>query len=832
MLAVRAAEAPDCVAVRDIARGADLTREGLEAASDLLAARLAAEGLGPGDLVCHFGSPGSPRIAAFTGAFKAGCAFAALEPGQPDAALVGILEATGARLVLVDDAAGTARMSRLAPVFLLPAPESVDRQTTAVFTPTPMADDAPAVVRFTSGSSGLPKVISQNVEIMERLLKMYPWHYCLGPQDRTCMTGSWWAGLYFTALTKGATLVMADFAALGPQGLAEALRGEGVTHLSTFTAAFRALVAAGPAPFPALREIGLSGEALSAQDARAFDRITAPGAIIRNGYSSNEVPLITSWIHTHGDPIAWEWMPLGRPDAPDTVRVLDAAGADAAEGEVGEIVVEGRHFAHGWIGRPKETAAAFRDSPDRPGDRQWFSGDLGWFDGAGVLHGAGRRDDQVKILGYNVRLMEVERSLAALPGVAEAAAMVSGGPGGVRRLAAHVVPEPGVTLIPSDLRRALGAAHPRWMVPGRIRIADALPRTKGTRKVLRRALPDPFQEPGHAVGEGGPPCGPTEKAVARVWREMLGDDEFGREDDFFDVGGDSLQAMTMALHCEAVLGVRLLFESLVLDGATIAGIARRLDAARAAGRSLAGGRLVPLNRPAAPERPLLYAMHVATGDLSDLLALSDAMAGRASVIGVRPVSDQDARSRMRDYGVDAAEAIDADLRASPGGAPRGGPVLLGFSFGALVALEAAQALVAQGRDAPRLILLDPPIPWMRRAPVLSRLRATVQRSGAIAALKEAGRMLGAPKLGGRRAAAGAALTLAAPSKAAQSTPSLLLLAGDARSVERRETAMRALLGPSMEVLRAPGLHMDLVSVETAPRLAARITDWLERTSTA
>jgi acyl-coenzyme A synthetase/AMP-(fatty) acid ligase len=826
-IARHAAERPDSIVLRDVARGTDLTRASLDAASDRLAAWLAAEGFGRRDVVLHLGGVGTPRMTAMIGASKAGCAFGAPDPAMPDPVVADLFRKVGAKLALVDDDAARARFAPMIRTEILPPPETADRTAIPRFDPVRTNDDDLAIVRFTSGSSGTPKCPAMDTVSMAAGLAGTPASEILTPQDRTLVAGSWWPNSLRAMLAQGTTLTLCDFAMLGPGKLAETLLTHRITYMEIFTAGYRALAVTGAGPFPNLRIIKLAGEALRADDLRNFERMTVPAARLHNLYAASECQIGATYIHIHGAPIP-DSVPLGTCDQPGIMRILDPSGEELPVGEVGEIVAHGAHLSIGWLGLPEETATCFEIPPGNPAARRWFSGDLGWRDAQGVLHSAGRKDDQVKIRGYNVRLTEVEHAIARLPGVRDVVAVAPMGPGGVRRLAAFVIPSPGPSPDPLDLRRRLSETYPGWMVPGRIRIVDAFPRTGLTRKVKRQAFPDPFAELAEGGGEGGPPRGETEALVAEVWRETLGAGGFGREDDFFDIGGDSLQAKIMTLECEARLGVYMPFETLMLDGATIAAIAERLDAARRrSGQAGEGAQLVPLNRLDRRAHRVIHAMHTGGGDLSDLLPLAHALEGRARMIGIRPGGQVHPRTRMPDYGRDAADAVvGGAAEVEAGAAPT---VLVGFSFGALVAAEAARALAAGGRPAPRVVLIDPPAPWCRRLAVLGRLRDAARSHGAVEAGKIALAMLDLPWIGGARGpAAAAALALARPPTPPLGQRTLLTIAVDNPGSDAREAAWRALLGEEVEVLRLPGGHMDQVRSAMAPHLAAEIWAWLDR----
>ena len=124
--------------------------------------------------------------------------------------------------------------------------------------------------------------------------------------------------------------------------------------------------------------------------------------------------------------------------------------------------------------------------------------------------------------------------------------------------------------------------------------------------------------------------GPTEQQIAGIWRDILGHGEFGRDEDFFDLGGDSLQAMALLTAIEQKLGKRLPFESLILNGATIADLTQRISlASTGAGE----GACIPLNQGGSPA--VLVAMPPVGGHLSDYLELAHAFKGVCSLIGIR-----------------------------------------------------------------------------------------------------------------------------------------------------------------------------------------------------
>jgi hypothetical protein len=255
---------------------------------------------------------------------------------------------------------------------------------------------------------------------------------------------------------------------------------------------------------------------------------------------------------------------LGVPIPDLQVYVLDRHQEPVPIGAPGEIWVGGDGLARGYLGRPAMTAERFRPHPwsSEPGSRLYRSGDLARRRSDGDLEYLGRIDRQVKVRGFRVELAEVESALAQESGVREAVVDVLEDPSGTGgRLVAWVVPREEEPLSVAELRSRLGARLPAYMVPSAWVFLPALPLTTNG-KVDRRALPAPegrgvevpFVEPRTA----------TERELAAVWREILGVDRVGAEDDFFELGGHSLLAARVAARMRTVfhldLSVRLLFD--------------------------------------------------------------------------------------------------------------------------------------------------------------------------------------------------------------------------------------------------------------------------------
>ena len=206
-------------------------------------------------------------------------------------------------------------------------------------------------------------------------------------------------------------------------------------------------------------------------------------------------------------------------------------------------------MADGYLDRADLTAERFVPDPwsDRPGARLYRTGDrLRWL-GNNQIDFLGRVDHQVKLRGYRIELEEIEASISAHPEVRECAVAVRGD-AGAERLIGYVVPEgpaSGVSTSFLDrIREFLGTRLPPYMVPAAIAVLDALPKTPNG-KVDRARLPEPSRVRGAGGPAAHPPSTPAEVAIAAVWQELLGRDQIGIHDNFFDLGGHSLMAIAI-----------------------------------------------------------------------------------------------------------------------------------------------------------------------------------------------------------------------------------------------------------------------------------------------
>jgi hypothetical protein len=241
-------------------------------------------------------------------------------------------------------------------------------------------------------------------------------------------------------------------------------------------------------------------------------------------------------------------VPIGRPIGNTRVYIVDDADRPVPVGVTGELLIGGDGVALCYHNRPDLTAQRFGDDPFVPGGRVYRTGDLARWRGDGVLLFQGRADHQVKLRGFRIELEEIEAVLATHPGVAEAVAAIRPGADGEGQLVAWIVPR-GALPATEALRAHLAGRLPPYMLPSAWTFLAGLPRTPNG-KVDRKALPDPAAAPAAASLA---PRTDVEQRLAGLWRDVLGRDSVGVNDNFFDLGGHSLLLATLQARLNADL---------------------------------------------------------------------------------------------------------------------------------------------------------------------------------------------------------------------------------------------------------------------------------------
>jgi amino acid adenylation domain-containing protein len=513
----------------------------IDARANRVAAGLIAAGVGVGSPVALLLERSPEAIVAVLGILKAGAAYLPLDPAYPAERIAFAVNDAHAAVVIT---ATDATLPGVAAAVILF--DQLERAIPGAALPS-LDSHALAYVMYTSGSTGTPKGAEITHRSIIRLVRDVSF-VDLAAEPRVLHA----APLGFDASTleiwgpllNGGTCVIHDERIPTGCGLAGTIEHHDVRIAWLTAALFNAIVDDDASRLRGLDQLLIGGEALSPSHVRkAYAAL--PDIVIINGYGPTEC---TTFAATYRIPREFDErarsIPIGRPIADTTLHVLNPRGELVPVGVIGELHIGGAGLARGYLGQPELTAERFITHPSGAvGERLYRTGDLVRWLPEGVIEFIGRADGQVKIRGYRIEVGEIEVALQQLPGVRACAVLAREDRPEQKRLVAYYVAD-DAAITTRHLREQLGRTLPEFMVPAIYIRLDALPVTPNG-KLDRRALPVPDSRRPELVDAYVPAAGPTEQRLCALFAEVLGLDQVGRHDQFFELGGNSLLAVRL-----------------------------------------------------------------------------------------------------------------------------------------------------------------------------------------------------------------------------------------------------------------------------------------------
>ncbi|HYQ68252.1 non-ribosomal peptide synthetase [Actinophytocola sp.] len=602
LFAAQVSRTPDAIAV--ISGGTGLTFAEVDTGAARLAARLAEDGAGPGEVVALHLDRGPAMVTGLLAVLRTGAAFVPLDVAYPAERLRWMLEDAGAGLVVSD----SPLPGDFGDLVVVPA----DAGNADPARPRRVREIAPAsaaYLMYTSGSTGPPKGVVVEHRQLAHMCAAWAEVYGLGerPQRFVSVTGfgtDLFIADFARSALRGGTMVIAPREAVtDPALLLDLVERTGATALEMLPSLARALgrEAVRRGGMPPLDLLSVGSETWPAQDGRELLALLDRDTRLVNAYGATETTVDSCLFRLEPGEAEQAWrdaasVPIGRPVPGTAVHVLDDRMEPVT---VGELYVGGDGVARGYHRRPGLTASRFLPDPFAPGRTLYRTGDLVRRRADGVLEHLGRTDDQVKVRGFRIEPAEIEGLLVRHPAVDRAVVAAPGEPGR-RRLVGYVVAAGERTPTVDELRDFLAARLPDHMVPTAFVALERFP-TLPDGKVDRRALPAP-----PLVTNGTAPRTEAERVLAEIWREVLEVERVGVDDNFFDLGGDSILGIQVAALARARLGLALPHRAL-FDRPTVAQLAASpaVPAAEVAVR--AGG---PDDRhPLSPAQRRLWFLH-------------------------------------------------------------------------------------------------------------------------------------------------------------------------------------------------------------------------------
>lgn len=744
----QARRTPDAVAVVSASEATRLTYRELNSRANQLAHHLRGLGVRAEDRVGLFLDRGTDLIEAMLAVHKAGGAYLPLDPDHPADRLDFLLRDVDAKLVVT-----TGELAARLP----DGPWTPVRVDAAPLADCPATDPehscAPgdlAYVLFTSGSTGTPKGVAvEHAALRDRTIQISE-RYGLTPED-VCLQSlspgfDASVGEIFPTLATGARLVLGDHDWM-PERVLDGFRRHGITISQLPVSVWQRLTApltTSGGLADSLRLLVLGGEPLMPSSVADWFQITS--VPLMNLYGPTEATVTaTAALITRPSSV----VPIGVPLGDTRLYVTDDQGRQVPSGLAGELWISGG-LARGYLNRPDLTAERFvRREFDGESRVVYRTGDVVRQLPDGQFEFRGRTDDQVKVHGFRVEPGEVAAQLLAHPDVVSCFVTARAAEAGGTQLVAYCQTNPADALTATAARQWCARQLPGYMIPDAFVFVEALPLNENG-KVDRDALPAPQPSGGRLSESDGrgagavPPRNDAERLIASAFAEVLGLDQVGTEDDFFELGGDSFSSIQL-ISLVRDAGLRLSPRT-IFTHPTVAGMARHVksgpadrkapapSAAVAPARTRPAPRfevfgslettesgtrdtrvsVVHLNESQA-ER-ILFCLHEVSGSVSHYAGLAAELSPVARVIGVEASAVAFETPPGDDVAVMARSYFDA-IRALQA---RGPYFLVGYSFGGVLGLEIAKLAEAAGDRVELLVGIDSTLPVLGSVGMIER----------------------------------------------------------------------------------------------------------------
>jgi amino acid adenylation domain-containing protein len=632
-------------------------------------------------------------ITAMLAALKVGCMYVPLDPSDPPSRLQHIMNDANAQLIVTptEHISAARRLAGQEGAVVVIGRD--DAGMPEIYSSDGTVDDL-AYLLYTSGSTGAPKGVLHSHRNLLHKAEVARTVFGVGRGDRLSLlfgpaTGAATSGI-FGSLLNGATVCPYDLKMHGLRHLGQWLNSREVTVLHIVPTVFRRFLGLvdEKETYPSVRLLILPGEPTFRRDVELFRRHFGSKAVLAPRLSSAETSVVAVDYVDHESHVEDDVLTVGFPLDDKEVRLVDETGQAVAAGSTGQIEVEGDYLALGYWRNPELTESKFGVSAR--GRRTYRMGDLARFREDGRLEFLGRIDDRLKINGVTIEPREVERAMQRVGRFKELAVVGRTSPHGEERLVAYAVLEDDEQL-PPDLRSSLAELLPAAMIPTTTVVVDSLPLTS-LGKIDKRALPEPELGREQTV----PPRDELESTLVDIWSEVLAIPDIGVTDDFFELGGTSIQA----LQTFALIGKRLGFDvpsTTLLQAPTIAALG---DVIRTGAWEATQDSLIPVS-PGGNATPF-FCVHGGGGGIFFVRDLAAHLRGNRPIFGLQARGFEGHPGPYRPVEELAANYVE-EVRTVQG---RGPYLLGGLSFGGKVAFEMAQQLMASGQEVALVALLD------------------------------------------------------------------------------------------------------------------------------
>ena len=647
-------------------------------------------------------------VIGILGIIKSGAAYVPLDPTYPRDRLSLIINDTSAPVILTQEKLAPSLRGYRSKIVSLDS-EWTESGAEAFYNPSCIVShENLAYLIYTSGSTGKPKGVAMRQGPLINLLQWQAEHLS-SKADARCLQ---FASInfdvsfqeIFSTWSCGGTLVLiSEEQRRDSKALLEFIESNRIERLFLPFVALKHLadIAEHHQLYPkALKEVITAGEQLQVTPQISTLFRNLPGCTLENQYGPSESHVVTAY-RLEGPVAKWPALPpIGRPIANTQIHILNEAMQPAPIGEAGELYIGGVCLARGYLNRPELTAERFISDPfyNVANARLYKTGDLARWLPDGNIEFLGRIDHQVKIRGYRIELGEIEVLLSQHNRVQEAVAIARDTGSGDKQLVAYVVPKGG-PITAAELRDFLKQRLPPYAIPALFITLPKLP-LNANGKVNRLALPAPSEAELTISEQVKQPRSPLEMQLQLIFEKLLQRRPIGVDVSFFELGGDSLQALKLVVEIENATRKRIPL-SILYEASTIEQLAKTI---REQTGSSDFSSLVPL-KPNGSKTPI-FLIHTTPGDLLGYGNLIFHLDSDQPAYGLQSLGLKDAQ--LTHTRIEEMAAYYVSLIR---GHQSHGPYLLsGWCYGGIIAFEMAHQLIEAGESVAPLLLIETPAP--------------------------------------------------------------------------------------------------------------------------
>ncbi|WP_162309046.1 non-ribosomal peptide synthetase [Brevibacillus antibioticus] len=502
-------------------------------------------------------------IVGMLGVLKTGNFYVPLDPTFPVDRLKDMLELSGARLIVTnheyEDLAAQLAASDLE-ILTIQALEK-NRNISSMNPNLPITAGQLAYIMFTSGSTGKPKAVMQTHHNVLHFIACFGNDLQISEDDRIALLTSYSHAVgvldIFVAILFGAGVYPYNIKTEGSMDKLPAwLLDQQITFYHSIPTVFRYCMMAGgeETRYEHIRHVILGGEPVYQGDLALHQRHFADHSLLVNLYGASEILIATSYVLKHGSSMTGYALPVGYPVEGVEIALCNEQGGETRVFEIGEIVVKSKYLTSGYWKLENKTREVLSFDKDDPSVAVYRTNDLGRMLPDGSIEYIGRRDFQVKIRGYRVELGEIETILNHMDNIAKSAVIVTHNQDHEAQLVAYYETYDGKSLETVDVKNELTKYLPDYMVPTYLIHLDKIPLTPNY-KIDKKSLPNiqtlPFSTQFVDAADE------TEEVLIHIWKDILGIESIGVNDNFFHLGGHSLKAAVLISHLHRAFDVEI-----------------------------------------------------------------------------------------------------------------------------------------------------------------------------------------------------------------------------------------------------------------------------------